>query len=199
METQEWHNQQTKGFLKKSGVECMIPSQAKMQFDAVLRKQQLVDVVSAFGDRDFFDEVPLYSRYNQVEFLKHHGDVNLLLIELALDYLGRVMSEIHTGSDKRFVAITVISDDQAEYIVPSVFVCNGKIKTRLKELHLLPPSEGLGKQIEALVRKANLHADFGVLEDRVTVPDDVRVFISYNSSPHGLVSLRTFANGVAAI
>ncbi len=176
----------------------MIPSQVKMRFDNVLRKQQLADVVSTFGNPDFFDEVPLFSRYDQVDFLKQYGDVNLLLLELALDYLDRVASEIHIGNANRFVATTVISDDVAECIVPSVFVCNGKIKARLKDLHLSPPSEGLGKRIEALVRKANLHGVFAVLEDRVTVPDDVRVFIGYNSPPHGLVSLMTFANGVAA-
>jgi len=172
--------------------------QVKKRFDALLEKQHLADIVSSFGDADFFDEIPLYSRYSQVEFLKPYGDVNMLLVELALDYLDRVKSEIPIGKGKRFTAITVISDDDAEYIVPSIFVCNGNVKTRLRNLHLSSPSEGLGKRIEALVKKANLDSTYGVLEDRTTVPGDVRVFVSYNSPPQGFVSQQTFADGVAA-
>ena len=51
----------------------MISSQAKTEFDTVLGKQHLADVESGFGDPDFFDEVPLYSRYSEVEFLKQPG------------------------------------------------------------------------------------------------------------------------------
>ncbi len=149
----------------------------------------LADPASSFADPDFFDEVPLYARYKEVDFLKQYGDVNSLLIELSLDYLERVASEPCTGSHRRFVAITVISDDESEYIVPSIFVCNRDVLTRLKELHLSSPSKGFGKRIEALVKKAKRHTLFCVLEDRSSVPDDVRVFISYKSPPAGFVGL----------
>ena len=173
----------------------MITSPMKMRFESVLRKEQLADVASAFGGADFFDEVPLYSRYKQVEFLKKYGDVNQLLIELALDYLDRVTSEVHLSRTKRLAAITIISDDDDESIVPSIFVCNGNVKTRLKELHLSCPSVGFGKRIESLVKRAKAHIPFSVFEDRSTVPDAVRIFFSYKSPSQGFVNIETFANG----
>jgi hypothetical protein len=176
----------------------MISYQTKTQFDSVLKAQHLADVASTFSDPDFFEEVPLYSRYKQVEFLKTYGDVNLLLVELALDYLDRVTTSVPVTGNTRLVAITVISDDDDEFIVPAIFVCNSNVKTRLKELHLSSPSEGLGKRIESLVKMARPDATFSILEDRHTLPDDVRVFISYKAPPRGLVSLMTFANGANA-
>ena len=173
----------------------MISSSMKMQFESVLRKQHLSDVAASFSDPDFFDEIPLYSRYKQIEFLKQFGDVNVLLIKLALEYLHRVTSEVHLRT-KRFVAITVISDDDDEYLVPAIFVCNGNVKTRLKALHLSSPSEGIGKRIAGYVKNAKLHNEFSVLEDDYTIPDDVRIFVGHKSPPAGLVNLETFANGV---
>jgi len=175
----------------------MISSTVKTRFDSVLSRRHLAEPASNFADPDFCDEVPLYARYNEVDFLKEYGDVNLLLIELSLDYLERVASQSSTGSDQRFVAITVISDDENEYIVPSIFVCNRDVITRLKELHLSSPSQGFGQRIEALVKEAERDTTFSVLEDRCTVPDDVRVFISYKSPPEGLVGIQAFANGLA--
>ncbi len=172
----------------------MIASPIKMQFESVLRQQHIEDAASTFADPNFFDEIPLYSRYQQVDFLKKYGDVDLLLIELSLDYLRRVTSEIKCGKTKRLVAITIISDADDQYIVPYIFVCNGKVKAQLKELHLSPASEGLGKRIEALVRKAKLQSTFSSFEDRATVPDDVRVFVSFESPPEGIVNLKSFVN-----
>jgi hypothetical protein len=197
METQKRADEQAKRILENRRVECMISLPIKMQFDSLLRNQHLLDVVPNVGDPDFFDEVPLYSRYKQVEFLKQYGDVNLWLVRLSLDYLNRVASEIHIPNAKRFVAITVISDDDDKYVVPAIFVCNSNVKQRLKSLHLSHPSEGLGKRVEALIAKTKLDTTFNVLEDRSTVPDDVRVFISHRSPPHGLVDLETLVNGAA--
>ena len=58
----------------------------KSQFENLLRMGGLADR-SIFDRRPFFAELPLYSRYAQVAFLKEYGDPNTLLIELALDYL----------------------------------------------------------------------------------------------------------------
>ena len=68
----------------------MIPSALQIQFDKVLKAERLFDVPAVFGHPEFFDEVPLYSRYKQVEFLSGCGDVDKLLIDLALAYLDRV-------------------------------------------------------------------------------------------------------------
>lgn len=175
----------------------MISSTIKTEFETVLRRRHMADPASTFADPGFFDEIPLYSRYREVDFLERYGDVNLLLVELSLDYLQRVASEIPVVKAKRFLAITVISDDEDEYIVPSVFICNRKVKTQLKDLHLSSPSKGLGKRIEALVKAAKLQTTFSVLEDRCTVPGDVRVFIGYKSPPHGIVSPKVFVSDVA--
>jgi hypothetical protein len=162
------------------------------QFESVLKKQHLADAAAAFGDPEFFDEIPLYSRYKQVDFLKQHGDVNLLLMDLALDYLDRVISAIPVSDTERLVAITVIRDND-EYIVPSIFVCNGGAKTQLKTLRLSGPSQGLGKQIKALVKSSHRETAYSILEDRETVPGDVRVFVGHKSPPLGLLRIETFA------
>jgi hypothetical protein len=175
----------------------MIASPIKMQFESVLKEQHLADAASMFADPDFFDEVPLYSRYAQVDFLKQYGDVDLLLMELSLDYLNRVTSVVKFGNDTRLTAITVIRDADDQYIVPSVLVCNGQVNTRLKELHLSSPSDGLGKSVESLVKRARLQGAFTVFEDRSTVAGDVRVFVGYKSPPEGTASLDAFATSDA--
>ena len=53
----------------------------------------MANPATSFADPDFFDEIPLYARYKEVEFLKQYGDVNSLLIELSLEYLERVASD----------------------------------------------------------------------------------------------------------
>ena len=70
-------------------MERIISLPMQEQFDAVLREQHLADAASSFADPDFFEEVPLYSRYRQVEFLRPYGDVDLLLLKLALDYCNK--------------------------------------------------------------------------------------------------------------
>lgn len=166
----------------------MISSPMRTQFESVLREERLVDDLSTFADPNFFDEAPLYSRYRQVDFLQQYGEPNFLLVELALDYLDRVTSAMPRDRSKRFVAITVISDDGGEHIMPQIFVCNGDVQRRLADLKLSMPSSTLGKEVSDLVRRARPD-DFSVLEDRITVPGDIRVFVGYQSPPDGFVPL----------
>jgi hypothetical protein len=195
METQERNNKQAKGVSAESGVEGMIPASARHQFNSVLKAEQLADFPSSFRDPVFFDEVPLYSRYEQVDFLKQYGEVDRLLLELSLEYLQRVRSEWATNKPKRFIAVTIVRDDVNEYIVPSIFICNSNARKRLKDLHLSPPSKGLGKHVQILMQNTEHPQDYRVLEDRSTVSDDVRVFISYKAPPQGLINLDAFTNG----
>lgn len=167
----------------------MISSPMRTQFDSVLRDQHLIDDISTFAGSDYFDEVPLYSRYRQVDFLKQYGDPDVLLIELALDYLDRVTSAIQAERIKQFVAITIVSDDNGEHLVPQIFVCNGNVDQRLADLRLSDPTSALGKQVEQLVKIARPDRVFSVLEDRVTLPGDVRVFVGDKSPPHGFLTL----------
>jgi hypothetical protein len=192
LEARQWTDKDPGGILKESGVENMNTASIQCEFDKVLSAERLADVASVFSDRDFCDEVPLYSRFKQVEFLKRHGDVNALLMELALEYLDRVKSEVKLAS-KRLVAISVSRDNDDGYIVPAIFVCNRETKTQLRGLRLAAPSSGLGQQIEALVKKARPDTAYIVLEDDTTVPGDVRVFVSFKSPVRGLENLETFA------
>ena len=176
----------------------MIAFPFRTRFESVLKAQRLDDVASLFADSDYFDEVPLYSRYQQVEFLKHFGEVDQLLIELALDYLDRVSDEIRIPRTRRFLAITVIRDSHNDFLVPAIFVCNGNVTARLKDLRLSSPTDGLGKRVQALVKLANRDVAYSVFEDRQTVPGEVRVFIGFESPKRDIVSLKTFANNVAS-
>ena len=175
----------------------MIPISFRTRFESVLVAQHLGDPASVISESDFFDEIPLYSRYHQVEFLEQYGDVNQLLIQLSLEYLDRVASVARPAKNKRFIAITVICDD-SKFLVPSIFVCNGDFETRLKGLHLSSPSSALGKRVEALVNMANSDEDYSIFEDRQTVPDDARIFISYKAPSRGIIKIESFANGLTA-
>ena len=176
----------------------MTPPSARDRFNSVLKEEHLDEIPSSFREPGFCDEVPLYSRYAQVDFLKQYGEVDRLLLELSLDFLERVKSEWTPGKPKRLIAVTIVRDDVDEHIVPYIFVCNSAPKTRLKELHLSPPSKGLGQHIQNLLRKTAHPQDYSVLEDRHTVPGEVRVFVSYKSPPQGVMSIEAFSNGMSA-
>jgi len=197
METQKRNNKRAKGVSAKLRVERLIPPTARDQFASVLKAEQLEDIPPGFRDPTFFDEVPLYSRYEQVDFLKHHGEVDRLLLELSLDYLKRVRSELPATTSKRFLALTIVRDDDNECIVPCIFVCNSNAKRRMKDLRLSVPSKGLGKHVQSLMRKTEHSQDYSVLEDRSTFPDEVRVFVSYKTPPQGLIGLEAFTNGAS--
>ena len=174
----------------------MIPPRARQRFTAVLKAEQLDSIQKRFHDPAFCDEVPLYSRYAQVGFLKQFGDVDRLLLELSLEYLRGVQTDRTGHKEKRFIAVTIIRDDVKEYIVPYIFICNDNPELRLKGLQLSPPAKGLGKYIQALLQAVGNLADYSVLEDRRAVPDDVKVFVGYKRPPEGLICLEAFANSV---
>ena len=179
VETPERNDKQPEGVSAGSGLESMIPASAKHQFASVLKAEQLVEVPSCFRDPTFFDEVPLYSRYEQIDFLREYGEVDRLLLELSLEYLQRVKFAGAIGKSKRFIAIAIVRDDVHEPIVPYIFICNRNATRQLKNLHLSPPSKGLGKYIKSLMQKTSHPQEYRVLEDRTTVCDEVKVFISY--------------------
>jgi hypothetical protein len=172
----------------------MIPAPARHQFASVLKAEHLADVPASFHDPAFFDEVPLYSRYTQVDFLKAYGEVDQLLLELSFEYLERVRPECAVGKRKRFIAVTIMRDDANEHIVPYIFICNSDADTRLNDLRLSPPSDGLGKYIQSLAEKTDHPEGYRVLEDRFTVSQDVRVYIGYKSPPEGLIGVDAFTH-----
>lgn len=170
----------------------MISSPLRTRFESVLDEQHLIDDLSKFSSDDYFDEVPLFSRYQQVDFLAQYGDANALIVELSLDYLDRIISA--TGSERieRFAAITIITDDGGEHLVPHIFICSGDVDRRLPGLCLSEPADGLGKQVQELVDQIMPDGGFRVLEDRSTVPGDVRVFVARSNPPSGFFALEDF-------
>lgn len=170
----------------------MISSPVKLQFELVLREQHIADNLAALTKATYFDETPLYSRYTQVDFLGQFGDKNLLLIDLALDFLDRVCAGAAAESIDRFAAITVISDDDGKHLVPQLFLCNGETERRLGELELCEPTSNLGRQVADLVTKAKPNGEFDVSEDLVTAPGQTRVFISRRSPPLGFIAASRF-------
>jgi len=174
----------------------MIFPSAKRRFKSVLRAEQLAEIPSSFRDSDFCDEVPLYSRYKQVDYLKEYGDVDRLLLELSLDYFKRLASESPATTSRRFLAVTVVRDDEKEYIVPHIFICNSNVRRRLRGLRLSAPSSPLGRYVQSLLRQMPDSAEYTVLDDRSTIPDDVRVFVGYCKPQDRLVGLGEFAESV---
>jgi hypothetical protein len=82
--------------------------------------------------------------------LEEYGDVNELLIYGSLKYLHYVQEVICHDKPNRFAAIT-ISDDDGDYIVPYIFVCNGYFSSRLCKINLSLPQSDLGTKIWKIV------------------------------------------------
>ena len=134
---------------------------------------------SRFLEGDFFDEVPLYSRYEQIEpFLRHVRSADEFLLDMALEYLAAIRGEAKMSQG--FVAAITIPDDRdCRYIVPSVFVCRGHIRRRLRGLRLRKPLAAFSKRMAAALKQVAPKSELRILEDTLTVPGEVRVFISY--------------------
>jgi hypothetical protein len=146
-------------------------------FQKVLNAQKLEDL-SQFYSAEFCDEVPLYSRYKQVSFLKDMTleQGNETLLAMGLDFLENIIAN-HTGDDPFFAALTVWQDENGELIVPNIYICNTNARRQLKKLNLHKLKAPFSKNISDLVRKATGAARYVVLEDDHTLENDIRVFI----------------------
>src|SRR6516225_85136 len=82
LEAQERSHSQAGRVSAASGVAGMIPPAVHQRFAAVLKAEQLAEIPTSFCDPAFYDEVPLYSRYEQIDFLHEYGDVDRLLMGL---------------------------------------------------------------------------------------------------------------------
>ena len=118
---------------------------------AVLGREHLVDL-SQFHKRNFFDEVPLFSRGSDIDFLSMYGSkrANSILLNFALKFLKAVVSyEEHRSA--YFAAITVWSSTASELIVPNLFVWSGSIRRLQKKLVLDGVGTPFGRTIKRLV------------------------------------------------
>jgi hypothetical protein len=156
----------------------------------LLEKEQLTDL-SQFHQPGSFDEVPLFSRESDIEFLLKDDAASEILLRFALKFLKAVVAyEQHQKG--YFAAITVWSLS-ADPIVPNLFVWCGDVGDLKEKLTLDAPTTAFAKQIKKLVSKLHLGEKFDIREDTSTVPDAIRVFIAPERSPYqGVASLATF-------
>jgi hypothetical protein len=164
----------------------------------VLTKERLVDL-SQFHRDGLFDEVPLYSRESDVNFLSHEprSRVDQILIDFALKFLKAVISyEEHRSP--YFAAITVWPAAEGDRLVPQIFVWSGPVRELRKKLVLATPKSPFAKRIQQIVRGKHAKNGFAVLEDTATDSDETRVFISLARPPyHRFIPLSGFVKATA--
>jgi hypothetical protein len=150
----------------------------------VIRSEQLTDL-SQFHRPNFHDEVPLYSRYEQLVFLRHLSiqDIDQVLIAFSVRFLRAVVSYQETRTPY-FAAITVWNLSDHEAIVPSLFFWSGQIKPLKQALSLKPVVNDWGKRLQNIVEEEDMSKKLLVLQDVDTEPGVSRVFISYKKPPY---------------
>jgi hypothetical protein len=157
----------------------------------LLEAKKLADL-SQFHRPGFFDEVPLYSRASDVDFLpRDENEANRVLLRFAVKYLKSVVAyEPHRTGYVAAITVWSFSDSP---IVPNLFVWCGALRELKKKLALKVVATPFGKHLKKLVPRLNLGDHLEVLEQTSTVPDTIRVFIAPAKPPyHGFVTLDHF-------
>lgn len=163
----------------------------------LLQKEKLADL-SQFHQPGSFDEVPLFSRESDIEFLLKNDAANEVLLQFALKFLNAVIAyEQHrTGY---FAAITVWSST-VNPVVPNLFVWCGGIRNLKNNLVLDRATTSFAKKIRTVVSKMHQRKSFEVREDTSTAPDATRVFIAPERPPYqGFVRMTTFRKRARAV
>jgi hypothetical protein len=154
------------------------------RFQKVLKAEHLTDL-SQFYQDGLCDEVPLYSRYDQVSFLSGGWkEASAALLTLGLNFLEDVIRKPASSKSPFFVALTVWEEEGQEPIVPNVFVCNGDPNDQLMKLSLHKPRSPFSKKIKALLSQISQENKYLVLEDDQTLEDRIRVFIGHKTPPY---------------
>ena len=147
----------------------------------LLEERNLADL-SQFHQQGFFDEVPIYSRETDVDFLPDDKTANEVLLGFALKYLKSVIAyEQHPGGYSAAITVWDFTEDR---LVPNMFVWCGAVRELAEKLVLRTVETSFGKRIEKLVSKLRLGNQFSVLEDALTVSDTPRVFIAPVEQPY---------------
>ena len=186
------------GLPEKCGVERMSDANGyESRLWRLLEEQKLADL-SQFHRRGFFDEVPLYSRESDIQFLPHdENEATKVLLGFALKFLQSVVAyERHPAG--YFAAVTVwdFSDDP---IVPNLFVWCDTVRGLEEKLALKATKTRFAKRIKKLVPGLGLGDPFDILEDTSTVPDTPRVVYLPARLPYpGFASLDHFRRPMRA-
>jgi hypothetical protein len=170
-------------FSPKCWMECMKkPNDYESRLWKILEEEKLA-ALSQFHQQGFFDEVPLYSRESEIDFLPAGKDAaSEILLTFALRFLNAVIAyEEHRAG--YFAAITVRSVPPAP-LIPNLFVWSGPIRDLEDKLALGSVKTTFGKRIKSLVRRLRFREPFEVLEDISTEPDTPRVFIAPARPPY---------------
>jgi hypothetical protein len=157
----------------------------------LLEKEHLTDL-SQFHRPGFFDEVPLYSRQSDVDFLPDDkNEANEILLSFALKFLKSIVAydQHRTGY---FAAVTVWNFSDA-LLVPNLFVWCNALRELKKKLTLQAVTTPFGKEMKHLAPRLNSGEPFEVLEDASTLPETTRVFIALARPPYpGMATLDSF-------
>lgn len=149
------------------------------RFDALLAEEGLLDP-AVLSSVESFDEVPLYSRLTQIEFLASHpvAEQNRLLIQAALRHLDRVRAHVRKGPPARFrhlltlVSVTgwwvdqegggVCTDGTSEILCPHFWI--GDLEhEKLRNFRLYQPTS----RCAAFVQRATQRSSYRVLDSRI--------------------------------
>ena len=161
----------------------------------VLESDRLSDL-SQFHKSNFHDEVPLYSRFDQIDFLADFPRQQLdeILVAFSIRFLRAVVS-YQEHKTPYFAAITIwdFLDDQS--VVPNIFFWSDHMKALQNSLSLNPVGTSWGKRIQSAVAGEDFSQKLIVLEDDRTMPSSSRLFISYRKPPYKtFVPLSRFRN-----
>ncbi len=160
----------------------------------ILEKEGLADLSQYHRDA-YFDEVPLYSRFEDVSFLRELGrdKADTALLRFGLKFL-KALTWYEVPERPFFAALTVWHNPDDELIVPNLFVCNGDVYERVGDhLALGPVKVMASKRIEKLISRLQMIESHQVLEDIATAPLTSRVIIGYPIPPYpNIVPLHVF-------
>ena len=167
-------------------------------FDArlwdLLEKRKLANL-SQYHQRGFVDEVPLYTRRSDLDFLADHDSANEVLLRFALRFLQSVIAfEQHRNGYFAGITLWHFPNDQPDgLLVPCLFAWCGPIRALKRKLALREVGEAFSKRIRKLVAKLRLPEPFSIGEDAEPAPGATRVFIAPAVQPYpGFATLDRF-------
>jgi len=153
-------------------------------FEKLLRDEGLDDL-DQFFEPGYFDETPLYSRYDQLDPLgtPEARSIDFMLLGPCLDYLDALL-EHRMPKYPFFAALTMTRDDRRFPMLPAVFACCGdEVDTISARLSLSEPRSSLGDYVEGILDSSGRAAGFEMLQDSVTVPRHPRIFLGRRDLP----------------
>lgn len=169
-------------------------AELEAHFWKMLEKSRLVDL-SQYHQPDFYEEVPLYSRYADIAYLKQcsTAEASAILLRFSLRFLSAVISYEEHESDF-FAAITASHTSLDEPIVPRIFVWSRPIAELYEKLKLKEPATPFGKSMKRVLSDLRLLTRHELLEETQALEEGSRVFVSPALPPYrGFVPIYLFA------